>query len=522
MKKGKKVTYIDLLVDESIHKEYERALEKIGPELGNSHPLFIGGKEIYSAPEFEVRSPFDKRILVGKFQTATPNQIRTAINTAKKGFLEWKDLNWNQRVKIIQKSADIIDSQKFLLSALITYETGKNRYEAIAEVSEAVDMLRYHVDIYKKNKGFIVPMKPEQPKAKCRSVMRPYGAWAVISPFNFPLSLAAGMVGAALITGNSVVLKPTSLAPYSALKLYKALITAGFPPAGIQYITGPGEIFGNIITGNPNIDGIAFTGSREVGLFLHRAFTTKQPYPKPVITETGSKNPVIVTERADLKKAVSGVVKSSYGYSGQKCSATSRVYVHISIADQFVKALVNQIKTLVIGDPRNKDTSIGPLIDANAMKKYRDAVDQVKKDGGKIVIGGEVIANGNFFYGNYVQPTVVTQLTRGHPLQKRELFIPFVIVEMVSTLQEAMIEANNTEYGLTAGIFSEDRDEVDYFFDNIQFGVAYANRRGGATTGAWPGSQSFVGWKGSSSTGKGIGGPYYLLSYMREQTQTKL
>jgi 1-pyrroline-5-carboxylate dehydrogenase len=522
MKTEKKLTYVDLLTDDTFHASYEKALDRIKPELGRSHPIIIGGEEIFSSPEFTVFSPIDHRIMVGKFPVATPLQIRSAIADASDGFPAWRDRDWKERARIIQKSADILDSQKFLLAALITCESGKNRYEAVAEAGEAIDMLRYHQEIYKKLKGLIIPTRPENPDAESRSVMHPYGVWAVISPFNFPLSLAAGMSGAALITGNTIVLKPTSIAPFSVLKLFLAFVSAGVPPQAIQYITGPGEQFGDIVTAHPDIAGIAFTGSRSAGMWLHRTFSARQRYIKPVIFEMGSKNPVIVTQHADLEKAVEGTLKSAFGFSGQKCSAASRVYVHESVSARFITHLHRQMENLIVGDPRERETFTGPLINAEAERVFRESLEMVKKDGGRIITGGRVIGNGIFSRGHYVEPALVSGLARGHPLFRQELFVPLLIIDTFQTLVEAVAEANNNEYGLTAGIFSENEEELEYFFTNIQSGVTYANRSGGATTGAWPGTQSFCGWKASGSTGKGVGGPFYLLSYVREQAQTRI
>ena len=518
----KKLTYVDLLADETIHDAYERAADRIGSELGRSHPMYIDGAETWADAEFAVTSPFDTEILVGRFQQGGGDHVRAAIAAAKAGLEDWSAKAWRERTAIIRETADRLDDQKFLLSALVTYECGKNRYEALAEVSEAVDLIRYYADVYEKNGGYIVPMSPESPGAECRSVMRPYGVWAVISPFNFPLALAAGMAGAALVTGNTVVLKPTSTAPCSALKLYEACIAGGVPPGAVQFITGPGNVFGETIVSHPDIDGIAFTGSRDVGMWLEHSFTTRQPYPKPVISEMGSKNPVIVTVHADLGKAVEGVVKAAFGFSGQKCSATSRVYVQEPVMKEFMDKLTGQTRALVIGDPRKKATDISPVIEEKALQTYEEAIDQVKQDGGTIITGGRRLSYGDYARGYFVEPTIVTGLRRDHPLVKKELFVPFVILDTFTTLDEALREANATDYGLTAGIFSEDEGEIAQFFSAIQFGVTYANRQGGATTGAWPGSQSFGGWKASGSTGRGVGGPYYLLNYVREQAQTRI
>jgi len=519
---GKKLTYITLSDDESTHRRYERALDTLTPELGKSHPLYIGGNEVYAKPEFEVRSPFDTSILVGKFQTASPALIRSAIVTAKKEFPAWSARPWKERVKILKKAASVLDKNRFLLAAIMTYESGKNRAEALAEVGEAVDMIRYHASVYSRNRGFVVPMPPETPSTTNASVMRPYGTWAVISPFNFPLSLAAGMAAGALITGNTIILKPTSEAPFSCLKLYEAFVGGGVPPEAVHYLTGPGGSFGDVITAHPDIDGIAFTGSRYVGIWLQRSFAERQPYPKPVIAEMGSKNPVIVTAKADLAKAVGGIARSAFGYCGQKCSAASRVYVETPVFGPFLAALKAKAESLVIGDPRDRSTFTGPVIDAKAVGVFRDAVRRTLRDGGKIVTGGDVLDQDNYAGGFFVRPTIATGFGEGHPLLRRELFVPFVIVEPYTTLEEALRKANDTDFGLTAGIFSDDNEEVEYFFNTIQSGVTYANRQGGATTGAWPGVQPFGGWKASGSTGKGVGGPWYLLSYLREQAQCRV
>jgi 1-pyrroline-5-carboxylate dehydrogenase len=522
MEQEKRLTYADLLADTSIHAGYEDGLEKVRSWLGLTHPLLIGAEEVFSRPEFESRSPIDRRVLVGRFQTATPARTREAIAIADKDFPSWQDRNYTERVAIIRKAADLLDKEKFLLSALVTYECGKNRTEAVAEVFEAVDLLRHHADVFEQNAGYVVPARPEHPGDVCRSVMRPYGVFAVISPFNFPLSLATGMAGAALITGNTVLLKPTSLTPLSVLKLCQLFRKAGVPPGAVQYLTGPGREFGEIITASPDVAGIAFTGSRDAGMLLHRTFAAKQRYPKPGITEMGSKNPVIVTEHADLARAVEGIARSAFGFSGQKCSAASRVYVHEAVAGPFVAMLRDRAGGLPAGDPREKETFIGPLIDDRAAQVFAASVDLARKDGGTIVCGGSVLSGGIFTLGHYVQPTIVTGLTKRHPLARKELFVPFLIIETFSSLAEAIAEANSTDYGLTAGIFSENDEEIALFFSRIQSGVTYANRRGGATTGAWPGTQAFCGWKASGSTGKGVGGPFYLLSYLREQAQMQV
>jgi 1-pyrroline-5-carboxylate dehydrogenase len=522
MARKKKITYVSLLSDESIHGTYERALDSVSHELDQNHPMMIGGEAVSADREFTVFSPVDRSICIGRFSQGTEREVKSAIGAARSGFFSWSVTGWKERAEVIERVADRLESDRFHLAALITFEAGKNRFEALAEVSEAIDMLRYYAGMYRKNQGYRTLMEPEQPGAICESVMRPYGVWAVISPFNFPLVLAAGMAGAALLTGNTVIFKPASATPLSGLKLYQAFISAGVPASALQIFTGPGNVFGGQIVKSRDIDGVAFTGSREAGMWLQRALIGAQPWPKPMISEMGSKNPVIVTEHADIGKAVDGVVKGAFGYSGQKCSATSRVYVHERISAEFQSALVGAIKQLVIGDPRERETIIGPVISEKALTTFREAVSLSVRGGGRLLTGGSVLDGGIFSRGYYVSPAVVSGLPPNHPLVLSELFVPFLILDTFSNLGEALEKANATEFGLTAGVFSEDAGEVNEFFEKIRFGVCYANRRGGATTGAWPGSQPFGGWKASGSTGKGVGGPYYLLSFLHEQAQTRL
>jgi 1-pyrroline-5-carboxylate dehydrogenase len=519
---GTPLTYADPGLDSGAHAGYEKALGELAGEPGRSFAMMIDGKEVSGKTEFEVRSPFDTRILLGRFPVAGPAQVRDAIAASKAGFPGWRDRDWRERAGIIRTAADRLGTGRFSLAALITYECGKTRAEALAEVGEAIAMLRYHAEVYEKAEGYVSAARPEHPGDTCRSVMRPYGAWPVISPFNFPLVLAAGMAGAALITGNTVVLKPTSFAPCSALKLYEAFTGAGVPADAIQFVTGPGEMFGEAVTAHPDVAGIAFTGSRAAGTWLSRTFAARQRYQKPVVMEMGSKNPVIVTAHADLEKAVEGTARSAFGYGGQKCSAASRVYVHESVAEAFIAALRTRTEGLVTGDPRERETFTGPLISADAVRKFRDAVGMARKDGGRVVCGGTVPEGPGFSHGHWALPTIVTGLTRGHPLARTELFVPLLVVDTFSTMDEALAEANATDYGLTAGMYSEDEAELRTFFAEIQSGVTYANRRGGATTGAWPGTQAFCGWKASGSTGRGVGGSYYLLSYLREQAQMRV
>ncbi len=516
-----KITYVTLLADESIHPKYENALKKLQKQLGRHYPMYIGAREARSdAGEFEHRSPIDTNIIVGHFQVGTQKHARAAIREAKKAFVRWSSTSWGERVRIVRRAAELIDERKFDIAAAITYEVGKNRTEALAEAWEAIDALKYYAKKMEENDGYRERMSPGGPGENSVVLAKPVGVWPVISPFNFPLMLANGMALGALLTGNTIILKPTSEAPLTGLMLYRVFRDAGVPPGAVNFVTGPGGNFEKEFVSNPDVAGIAFTGSRDVGMRLYRSFLTSQPYPKPVVMEMGSKNPTIVTSKADMKKAVEGVVRAAYGYGGQKCSATSRVYVQKGVKSRFLEELQGRLNHLVVGDPREEDTFMGPVINESAVQKFASSLDEAAKSGGKILYGGRVLKNGRLKRGYYVEPTVVTGLPSNHRLFRDELFIPFVVVDEFRTLDEALKKANNTEYGLTAGIFSEDRREIQEFLNGIQFGVVYANRKGGATTGAWPGAQAFVGWKASGATGRGIGGPHYLLNFLREQSQT--
>jgi 1-pyrroline-5-carboxylate dehydrogenase len=515
-----KITYVTLFADESIHPKYEAAAKKLSKNLGKHYKMYIGEEEVSSKEgEFAVRSPIDTSIVVGNFPLGTKKHAKAAIAAAHNAFPSWSRTPWKERVKILSRFAELVDERKFDLAATITYEVGKNRTEALAEAWEAIDAVKTFVGAMDENGGYTKPMGPGGPGEHCTMVMKPYGVWPVISPFNFPFMLANGMASGALITGNTVILKPTSTAPLTGLMLYHMYRDAGVPAGAVNFVTGPGANYEKEFTKNPHVGGIAFTGSLDIGMRLYHEFQHNQGWIKPVVMELGSKNPSIITEKADLKKAVEGVTRAAFGYSGQKCSANSRVYVHRSVKKEFLAQLKERLKQITVMDPRAKDAFMGPVINESAVRTFEEAVSSAEKKG-KIFFGGHVLKKGLYGKGYYVEPTVAIDLPSKHRLFKEELFVPFVAVDEFKTLAEALEKANDTEYGLTAGIFSEDKAEIRTFMDSIHFGVVYANRKGGATTGAWPGAQTFVGWKASGVTGKGVGGPNYLLTFLREQSQT--
>jgi 1-pyrroline-5-carboxylate dehydrogenase len=519
---GSRITYTSIISDDTIHSPYEAALDDAGDNLGQHHPIRIDGLENRDAGWYEARSPVDNDICLGYFQNGRSGDARSAFRAASLHQPDWEEQGWKERVRIIRKTADLVEEDLFHLAAIITLESGKNRFEAIAEVSESVDLLRYYAAIYEQYSGYDIPMKSPISGEECRSILRPYGVFAVISPFNFPLALATGMAGGALICGNSIVAKPSRTTPLSILALSGLFSRAGLPEGIFSIVTGPGEEFGQSAITDPNVSGIAFTGSRRAGMELYRGMAEKSPFTKPVIAEMGSKNPCIVTAHADIELAAEGILRAAFGFSGQKCSATSRVYVDRKIAKPFLYTLKSGISRIVVGDPRDRATFTGPVIDRTAYARYQKAVNDCRSAGGSVETGGLRLEGGLFDHGYYLTPVIATGVPQTHPLFHDELFVPFLLVKIVDVLDEAIELANASEYGLCAGIFSEDPAELDLFFRDIRSGVCYANRSGGATTGAWPGAQPFGGWNASGTSGKGAGGPYYLLSFVREQSRTRV
>ena len=288
-------------------------------------------------------------------------------------------------------------------------------------------------------------------------------------------------------------------------------------PAGvINLVMGPGETVGDELQTNPGVDGVAFTGSYEVGFKLFKSFSSR--WPRPAIIEMGGKNPAIVTRKADLEEAAEGIMRSAFGFGGQKCSANSRVYVERPVHDELVRLLVEKTEKITIGDPIERETFLGPVIDERAVAKYQQAVTEARRDG-RVLTGGEHLTDGALVRGHYVEPTVV-EVPTSHRLFQDELFVPFTAVAAVDSLDEAIGLSNDNLYGLTAGVYTEDPTEIERFLDEVHAGVLYVNRRAGATTGAWPGVQAFGGWKGSGSTGKSGLSMYYVGQFMREQSHT--
>ena len=502
-----------------LHREFDTALSQVKKNLVQELPSWIGGKAFSSGNFLEDRNPANVNELLAKFHTVSIAEINSALDITEKAQRSWGKTPWQERAKIIRKAADLISERRLQYSAIMGLEAGKSRMESLGDVEESADLFRYYAAQLEEANGFTKALGKLSANEDTRDILKPYGVFAVVSPFNFPLALACGMSGGALLGGNSVILKPSSETPWCGNLLYEALRDAGLPTGVFQVVHGGGGIIGEALVTHPKVAGLAFTGSKEIGLRLMQKISTN--YPKPCFLEMGGKNPAIICEKADLDKAVEGAARSAFGLTGQKCSALSRVYVHKSRKEEFLQRLVEKVKSFKIGDPLNKDNFTGPLINKKAIERHVQALQEAKCDG-KILIGGEDIRKKAEFSNGHFADLTIAELPRGHRLFKDELFSPFLAVDTFTTIEEALEEANKCDYGLTAGIFSERKEDVDYFMDHIEAGVLYANRKTGATTGAWPGVQSFCGWKGSGATGKGGCGPYYVSQFMREQSQTRM
>lgn len=515
-----RVTYASLTLTEKDHEAYDAAVGHVRKALGTHYSNFVNGKAIpaHEGDEQKHPSPTDTRLIVSYFPRATREDTKAAIQAARVAQSGWAATPYGGRVKILRRAAELIIERANEISAVMAFEVGKNRGESIAEVNESAELIRYYCDQMETNKGFVRALEAPGPGQTTMSILRPYGVWGVISPWNFPLALCTGMTSGALVAGNAVVFKPSSESPVAGYYLYKAYADAGVPDGVFNLMVGPGSTVGEELLANDGIDGLIFTGSKEVGMHLYHGFVTK--WPKPVITEMGGKNPAIVTAHADIEEAAEGVMRAAFGFDGQKCSANSRVYVHRSIKDRFLETLVDFTqKRVKVGNPTERTVFMGPVINQAAVDTYLDAAREAERDGGKLVVGGHRVTEGELEHGYYVEPCIVDGLPNHHRLFKEELFVPLLVVGVVDSMEEALREANEVEYGLCAGIYSKDESEVQYFFDNVQAGVLYCNRRAGATTGAWPGVNSFGGWKGSGSSGKSGLGPYYVQQFMREQSR---
>ena len=503
------LNYTSTAGDPALDAAFEQALATA--RAGRAEPLthLIGGRPVADGELFERADPCDASRIVSRAHRASPEIVAQAVAAARAAQPGWAATPLAERIAALRRIARLIGERTVELGAVVSAETGKVRLESVPEVQEGVDLIEAYCGHMERNDGYVVPLGQLSADEHNTSLMLPYGVFAVICPFNFPFALAIGMSSGALVTGNTVVMKPAEETPWSTGLIGDLAAEAGLPDGVLNVVQGD-DTTGRALV-DAEIDGVAFTGSAEAGHEIARRLHETRPL-RPLVVEMGGKNPAIVTARADLETAAAGIVRSAYGLSGQKCSSCSRVVVERAVHDELVERIAAGARELVLGDPADAATSLGPVAGSGAVERFDAAIGEARRDG-EVVTGGERD-------GGFVAPTLVTGLPRGHRLTRDELFLPFLTVTPVDSFDDALAEANAVEYGLTAGIFSADESELQAFLERIEAGVVYVNRRAGATTGAWPGIQTFCGWKASGASGKGGLGPHYVLQFMREQSRT--
>ena len=516
-----KLTYSTMFdPPEEMHARFEAALAEVRAALGATHAMHAGGRDVGAAQTYEKRSPVDRRLVLGRFPLGEPPDVDRAVAAAKDAFAGWRATPPAERVRLARRVSELLEERVYTLGAALALEVGKNRMEALGETQETADFFAGYAAEYERN-GYYDHVLPDDPlagyRSHNRSVLKPYGVWAVITPFNFPLALAGGPAAAALVTGNTVVLKGATDTPWAGRLLADCIRDAGLPPGVFNYVTGRGSVVGEALTSHPDLAGLTFTGSYDVGMGLNRKMAAGA-HPRPCIIEMGGKNACVVTARGDLERAATGIVRSAFGLTGQKCSALSRVYVEEAVAAALLAKVIEKTRAIRVGDPCLRENWMGPVVNEAAADAYGRLCDRLGRGGGRILVGGARLLDGDLAHGHFVAPTVA-EAPADHPLFREEMFQPILMVARVADVREGVARANDSTLGLTAGCYGDD-DEVRYFLDHIEAGVTYVNRPQGATTGAWPGYQPFGGWKGSGSTGKAIGSFYYLPLYLREQSQT--
>ena len=403
---------------EELHAEFEAGLEVARAGVGQQHPFFVDGDARGGASSRPEWSPIDRDLVIGDFAQAMADDVDDAVAAAKAFATAWGRTDWRERVGIVRRAADIMEARRGELAAVSVLETAKSRLEAFGEVDELIGLLRLNCEQVEENEGFRYRL-PGDGAGSFMEVLRPYGVWGLISPFNFPLALAANPVSAALLAGNCLVFKPAHQGVLTGLMIYEIFREAGIPAEAFHVLPGPGAVVGARIASHPDIGGITFTGSYDVGIGIYRQ---REGAPRPTICELGGKNPSVVSDKADLEKAAEGIMHGAFGFGGQKCASNSRSYIHRSVYGEFVDLLRAKAEEIVIGDPIDRNVYLGPLINDAAGDRYVSAVAEARAVG-TVVTGGERLTGGIHDRGNYVQPTIV-EVPSDSWIWKRELFTP--------------------------------------------------------------------------------------------------
>ena len=498
---------------EANKQAYLNALAKVESQLGADYPLIIGGKRITTDEKIISYNPAKKTEVIGSVSKASKELAEHAMQEADQVFQIWKRVKPEVRADVLFKAATIIRRRKHEFSAWLTKEAGKPWNEADADTAEAIDFLEYYGrQMLEMKDGRKVESRPNEFN---RYDYIPLGIGIVISPWNFPFAIMAGTTVAAVVTGNTVLLKPASTTPVVAYKFIEVLEEAGLPKGVVNYVPGSGAEVGDYLVDHPKTRFISFTGSRDVGLRINERASKLSPgqiWIKRVIAEMGGKDTIVVDKEADLELAAQSIVKSSFGFSGQKCSACSRVVIVKDVYEQVVARVEELTNALTIGDPANPENFMASVIDAAAFKKINEYI-EIGKSEGRLVTGG----TSDDSVGYFVNPTVFADVHPEARIMKEEIFGPVVAIAKAENFEEAIAIANNTEYGLTGAVITKNRMNLEYAREEFHVGNLYFNR---GCTGAIVGYQPFGGFNMSGTDSK-AGGPDYLTLHMQAKTTSE-
>jgi 1-pyrroline-5-carboxylate dehydrogenase len=491
-------------------RTYQEALETVATKLGGHVPLVIGGKPVDTDGSIVSIDPARPEVVVGTTASASESEAQLAIDAARRAFPAWSTRPAADRAEIVHRIGDLMAERKFELSAWMTLEAGKNWAEAEADVAEAIDFCRYYAHEMVRLAGPVPVFS--HPGEQNESFLVPMGAGVVIPPWNFPVAILVGMTVGPVVAGNTVVLKPASNTPILGAHFMDIVAEAGLPDGVINFLPGPGADVGDFLVDHPHARFINFTGSKEVGLRIAQRAAAVHPgqsWLKRAFMEMGGKDGIIVDETADLEVAADAIVRSAYGYQGQKCSACSRVIAVASIYDELIDRVVAQAAALEIG-PAVENHPVGPVISA---VQYRSILDEIQRgrDEARLVLGGQAVDRDG---GYYIEPTIFTNVAPQARLAQHEIFGPVLSMIRVRDFTDALNVANGTEYGLTGGLCSTDPERIERATREFHVGNLYINRK---ITGALVGVQPFGGFKMSGSNAK-AGGPDYIRLFMEMKT----
>lgn len=487
------------------------AIAKVRAELGREYDLVIGGKLIKTADKINSLNPAKPSEVVGVFQKAGTEHAEQAMQAALAAFQTWSKVPVEERAELLFRASGIIRRRKFEFCAWLVFEVGKNWGEADADIAETIDFLEFYAREALRLSHAQTPIQLPGERDQLRYI--PLGVGAVIPPWNFPCAIMAGMTTAAIVCGNTVVLKPSSDSPTIAAKFFEVLQEAGMPDGVVNFCPGSGATFGNAIVEHPKTRFVAFTGSKEVGLDIHaRAAQPRkgQIWIKRTVLEMGGKDSIIVDADANLDAAVEGVTQSAFGFQGQKCSACSRVIVDEKIYDVFVNRLKERVAKITVGEP-TENMPMGPVVNAGAMKTILEYIEAGKKEGRLLNGGGRATEAGE---GYYVQPTVIADVPPTGKIAQEEIFGPVLAVIKAKGFEDALAIANNTEFGLTGAIYTGSKDKIERAKRDFHVGNLYINRK---CTGAMVGAHPFGGFNMSGTDSK-AGGPDYLYLFTQAKS----